>query len=141
MSLISEKVRPALYVKTNVSALVDTSNTAKLYGIYEGKVQQKVPVDRAYGVFNRQAMSPVLYTLSGAIADETDFWQLRVYAVAAITAETLLNLWVSTLGESLTLSGNTVTWCRRENDLPPTDRQLSDRYVFGRGALIRISAE
>lgn len=140
MSTISEKVRAALYTKTNVSALVDTANAAKLYGIYEGKAQP-VPVDRAYGIFNQQGHVPVVYTLGGTLADETVFWQLRVYANAQSVAESLLNLWVSTLGDSLTLTGNTVTWCKRENDLPPTDQQLIDRYVFGRGALIRISSE
>lgn len=140
MSLISEKVRAALFAKTNVSALVDTADAAKLYGIYEGKAPSNIPADRAFGVFNRQASAPVVYTLS-SLADETDFWQLRVYANAQSVAEGLLNTWVSTLGESLTISGNTVTWCKRVNDLPATDQQQSDRYVYGRGALIRISAE
>ena len=65
MSDISVKVKAALYVKTNVSALVDVSDAAKLYGIYEGKAVSNIPVDRAYGVFNSQAPAPVVYTLGG----------------------------------------------------------------------------
>ena len=136
MSVISEKVRAAIYTKTNVSAVV---GSGKLSGIYEGKAPAGAALP--YGVFNRQASAPVQYTFGGTIADETDFWQFRVYAEAQSTAESLLNAWVSTLGGSLTLTGNTVTWCKREQDLPATDQQQSDRYVFGRGALIRISSE
>ncbi len=135
MSAISEKVRAAIYTKTNVSAVV---GSGKLTAIYADKAPATAVFP--YGVFNRQASAPVVYTFS-TLADETDFWQFRVYSEAQSTADSLLTAWLNTLGESLTLTGNTVTWCKRENDLPNTDQQQSDRYIFGRGALIRISAE
>lgn len=141
MSDLSEKVRTAFYAKTNVSALVDPSSTAKLYGIYEGNAIAGIPTDRAYGVFNRQAISPVVYAMGQNRKSESDYWQLRVYANAQSVAESLLNLWVSTLGTTLTISGGTVERVWRERDLPPTDQQLTDRYIFGRGALIGIASK
>lgn len=135
MSQISEKVRTAIFVKTNVGAVVGAN---KLSGIYADKAPSNAVLP--YGVFNRQASAPLIYTFNG-LADETDFWQFRVYSEAQSTADSLLTTWISTLGESLTLTGNTVTWCKRVNDLPPNGQQQSDRYIFGRGALIRISAE
>ena len=136
MSAISEKVRTAIYTKTNVSAVV---GSGKLSAIYADKAPSNAVLP--YGVFNRQASAPVSYTFSGAIAEESDFWQLRVYSEAQSTAASLLNTWVSTLGDTLTLSGNTVMWCRRTNDLPNNDQQQTDRYVYGRGALIRIASK
>jgi hypothetical protein len=121
---------------------VDVANAAKLYGIYEGKAEAKIPVDRAYGIYNRQAPSPVTYAFNESRKLEKDYWQLRVYANAQSTAEAFLNLWVSTLGTTLTLAGGSVAErVIRFSDLPPTDQQLTDRYIFGRGALIEIASK
>jgi hypothetical protein len=135
MSSISEKVRAALYTKTNVSAVV---GGGKLSGIYADKAPANATLP--YGVFNRQASEPIQYTFGPTAVLESDLWQLRVYSESQKTAEDLLVAWVNTLGNTLTLSGNTVQWLAKVNDLPPNDQQQSDRYIYGRGALIRIVA-
>ena len=144
MSDLSEKVRTAFYTKTNVSALVDANNAAKLYGIYEGKAISDIPVvsgvQRAYGVFNIQAYEPIVYAFNDTQVLETFYYQLRVYAASQSLAESLVNLWVSTLGTSLTITGGTVERLWSVSGLPPTDRQQTDRYVWGRAALIGIAA-
>ena len=136
MSAISEKVRAALFTKTNVSAVV---GSGKLTAIYADKAPASAVYP--YGVFNRQASSPVTYSMGQTLLLEDDLWQLRVFSEAQKTSEDLLVAWYGTLGTTLTLSGNTVVWCARENDLPPVDQQLNDRWIYGRGALIRIASE
>jgi hypothetical protein len=133
MSIISEKVRTAIFSKTNVSAVV---GSGKLSAIYEGKALAGAIFP--YGIFNRQASEPVVYAFNVTQILEGDFWQFRVYAESQSVAETLLNTWITTLGTSLTLTGNTVGWCARVNDLPPTDQQLNDRFIYGRGALVLV---
>jgi hypothetical protein len=135
MSAISEKVRAALFTKTNVSAVV---GSGKLTAIYADKAPASAVLP--YGVFNRQASAPITYAFGPTAVLEDDFWQLRVYSESQKTAEDLLVVWVNTLGNDLTLSGATVRWLAKVNDLPNTDQQQADRYVYGRGTLIRIAA-
>lgn len=135
MSSISEKVRAAIYTKTNVGAVV---GSGKLSGIYADKAPANAVMP--YGVFNRQASSPITYAFNYTPVLEDDLWQLRVYSESQKTAEDLLVVWVNTLGNSLTLSGSTVEWIAKVNDLPNTDQQQADRYIFGRGCLVRIAA-
>lgn len=144
MSAISEKVRKAIFAKTNVGAVVGAS---KLTAIYSDKAHEGATFP--YGVFNRQGSEPVEYAFNTTQILESDLWQFRVYADEDSSttkepqelAEDLLAVWISTLGNSLTLTGNTVVWCARDNDLPNTDTQQANRWVYGRGALVRIAAE
>jgi hypothetical protein len=135
VSSISEKCRAAIYTKTNVGAVV---GSGKLSAIYADKAPSNVVLP--YGVFNRQASSPITYAFGYTQVLEDDLWQLRVYSESQKTAEDLLVVWVNTLGNSLTISGNTVEWIAKVQDLPNTDQQQSDRYIYGRGALIRIAS-
>lgn len=144
MSVISEKVRKAIFAKTNVSAVV---GSGKLTAIYADKAPESAVFP--YGVFNRQASEPIEYAFNQTQILESDFWQFRVYADEDSSttkepqelAEDLLAQWISTLGTSLTLTGNTVVWLARSNDLPNTDQQQKNRYVYGRGTLVRIATE
>lgn len=136
MSQISEKVRAAIYTKTNVGAVV---GAGKLTGIFADKAP--AGTDFPYGIFNRQASEPVQYAFNVTQILESDLWQFRVYAESQKDAETLLTAWINTLGNSLTITGNTVVWCARTNDLPPTDEAFIDRYIYGRGALVSIKTE
>ncbi len=136
MSAISEKVRGAIFTKTNVSAVV---GSGKLTAIYADKAPATAVLP--YGVFNRQAAENILYAMNETPVSERDYWQFRVYSEAQKTAEDLLVVWVNTLGITLTISGNTVERCVKRGDLPNTDQQQIDRYVFGRGALIEIASK
>ena len=139
MSSISEKVRAAVYVKTNVSAVVGANKYTAIYA-------DKAPPGAVfpYGVFNRQGSEPIEYAFTLTQILESDLWQFRSYADSQSVAAALLTAWISTLGNTLTLvtSGNErVAWMARVNDLPPNDQQLNDRYIYGRGALVRIATE
>lgn len=144
MSAISEKVRKAIFAKTNVSGVV---GSGKLSAIYADKAPEGAVFP--YGVFNRQGSEPVQYAFNVTQIIEGDFWQFRVYADEDTSttkepqelAEDLLAVWVSTLGNTLTLTGNTVVWCARSNDLPNNDQQQTDRFIYGRGTLINIKTE
>jgi hypothetical protein len=126
----------AFLTKTNVSAVV---GSGKLSGIFEGKAPAKQA--KPYGIYNLQAASPITYGFNVTQLAETNFIQLRVYADTPETAHTNLDNWVATLGNSLTVTGFTIGWLARENDLPPTDQLIAGEYVYGRGCLIRYTAE
>lgn len=144
MSAISEKVRKAIFAKTNVGAVV---GSGKLSAIYADKAPESAVLP--YGVFNRQGSEPVQYAFNVTQILESDLWQFRVYADEDSSttkepqelAEDLLAVWISTLGITLTLTGNTVVWCARSVDLVNNDQQQADRFVYGRGTLVNIKAE
>ena len=123
----------AFYTKTNVSAVV---GTGKLSGIFEGRAPSGQ--DLPYGTFNLQAAEKIQYAFSQTRIIEVLYVQLRVYSEHK-DAESLLATWVSTLGNALTVSGFTVEWIAEDGRLPPTDQIVSDRYVYGRGTLIKVA--
>lgn len=144
MSAISEKVRKALFAKSNVS---DVVGTGKLTGIHEGKAPAKAALP--YGLFQRQAPGPVEYTFGVTQVLEDDLWLIKVLAddLSSKTkepqefAEDMVTTWLETLGNTLTLAGNTVVWMERYGDMPPLEELKNDRYIYHRGALLRIGVE
>jgi hypothetical protein len=126
----------AFYTKTNVSAVV---GSGKLTGIFEGKAPQGT--NYPFGVWNFQGGEPVLYGFNTTQLAEGFYLQMRVYAKNQAQAHTLLATWISTLGNSLTVTGFTIGWLARHSDLPPIDQLVADEYIFGRGALIAVKAE
>lgn len=145
MSVISEKVRKAIFLKSNVAALVALG---KLTGIFETKApdQSSLP----YGIFQRQGPGPVTYAFGGpTLILEDDLWLFKVLAdeSSSLTkepqefAEDMLAVWSATLGGDLTIDGNTVAWMARFADMPPYEEQQSDRYIYHRGFLMRIKTE
>jgi hypothetical protein len=129
-------VAAAIYTKTNVSGVV---GTGKLSGIYEGKAPQGTAYP--YGVFNLQGASPVQYAFNVTPVLQEAFIQFRVYAESQEAAHTLLDAWIATLGNTLTVTGFTTEWLAVQNDLPPTDQLITGRYIYGRGTLVRIETE
>jgi hypothetical protein len=144
MSVISEKVRKAIYAKLNVAAVV---GSGKATAIYNAKAPESAAFP--YVVFNRQGSSPVTYTMGPTLALEDDLWLIKVIADEDSStskepqeiAEDVLNLCESTLGTSLTISGNTVSWLAREYDMPAYEERQGDRYLYHRGFLLRVQAE
>lgn len=144
MSVASEKVRKAIFAKSNVSAVV---GSGKLTAVYESKA----PADAVfpYGIFSRQAPGEVNYTFGTTNVLESDLWLFKVAADEGSSttkepqelAEDLLNVWESTLGTELTLSGNEVTWMARFADMPPIEQQQNDRWAYLRGFLMRVGVE
>jgi hypothetical protein len=123
----------AFYSKTNVSGVV---GSGKLSGIYEGRAPQGTP--HPFGVFNLQGAEPNQYAFNVTPVLEVFYLQMRVYAENAKSAEDLLDTWIATLGNTLTVTGYTVEWMAKQNRLPPIDQLIDGRYIFGRGQLIAV---
>lgn len=144
MSASSEKVRKAIFAKSNVPALVGPGLLTK---IYESKAANDAV--KPYGIFGRHSPGQVTYSFGPKNVNETDLWLFKVIADRETSgskepqeiAEDMLNLWETTLGNSLTLSGNTVVWMSRFADMPPFEEKLNDRFIFHRGFLMRIDTE
>ena len=129
-------VSAAIFAKTNVSGVV---GSGKLSGIWEGKAPQNTAYP--FGVFNLQGAPPVTYAFNVTEVLQEHLIQFRVYAETPEAAHTNLDAWIATLGNDLTVTGFTTAWLARELDLPPTDQLIAGRYVYGRGALVRIGTE
>lgn len=148
MSAISEKVRLALFAKSNVSTLVDPEDSQKLTAIYHNKARANGLFP--YGVIQRQAPGPVDYsfgTTGPTQVMEGDLWTLKVLVDSEMTdgdisaealAEQLSNAWCTLLGHTLILTGNTVAWMARFADMPPFEEKQGDRFILHRGFLLRI---
>lgn len=148
MSVNSEKVRKALFAKSNVAALV---GAGKLTGIYESKAPEGAALP--YGIFQRQAPGNPTYSMgtNGAATKqlETDIWLFKVLADEDSSttkepqefAEDMAGTWKATLGTTLTLSGATVRWMEWWADMPPLEQQESDQYIYQRGFQLRIEVE
>ncbi len=144
MSANSEKVRKALYAKSNVAAVV---GTGKLTAIYESKGPEDAVLP--YGIFQRQAPGSPVYSFGATQQLETDLWLFKVLADEDSSttkepqefAEDMAALWRSTLGTTLTLSGATIRWMQWAADMPPFEEQQGDRYIYHRGFLLRISTD
>lgn len=148
MSANSEKVRKALFAKSNVGAVV---GSGKLTGIYESQAPESA--DLPYGIFQRQGPGPVTYGFGTTTAPtqhmETDLWLFKVLADEDSSttkepqefAEDMAATWKSTLGNTLTLSGATVRWMAWFSDMPPLQQQQGDRWIYQRGFQMRIEVE
>lgn len=144
MSAISEKVRKAIFTKSNVPALI---GAGKLTGIHNAKAPENA--NFPFGVFSLQAPSPLEYTFGTRIALESGLWLIKVVADEDSSttkepqelAEEMLALWETTLGGDLTLAGNTVAWMARFSDIPAFEEQRSDRLIYHRGFLLEIGVE
>lgn len=147
MSAISEKVRKAIYAKCTPPASTAVIGTGKLTGIYEGKAPNEAVLP--YGIFQRFSAGEVKYTFGVTLALEDDIWLLKVLADESSSttkepqefAEDMLATWLTTLGNTLTIAGNTVAWLARHADMPPFEEQKDERFIYHRGALIRVKTE
>jgi hypothetical protein len=148
MSAVSEKVRKALYAKSNVSAVV---GSGKLTAIYDSKAPEDATLP--YGIFQRQAPGTPTYGFGTTAAPtkhlESDLWLFKVLADEDSSttkepqefAEDMAETWKTTLGNTLTLSGNTVRWMVWFADMPQLEEQQGDRYIYHRGFQLRIGVE
>lgn len=145
MSATSEKVRKALFAKSNVAAVV---GAGKLSAIYESKAPETATFP--YGIFSRIGPGPVTYAMGAPTKVlETDLWLFKVLADEDSSAtkepqelaEDLLGVWLTTLGNTLTLTGATIRWMAWFADMPPYEEQQAERYIYHRGFQMKISTE
>ncbi len=143
MSTISEKVRKAIFAKS--SPMVAAGRLTAIYHKLAGK-----KAVRPYGIFARQAPGAVKYNFGLTLAAEDDLWLFTVVTDEdSVPAgkepeefgEEMLSLWESTLGNSLTVTGNTVTWLARFSDAPSIEEKKGDRFIYLTRFLMRIVTE
>ncbi|TXH45710.1 MAG: DUF3168 domain-containing protein [Desulfurellales bacterium] len=143
MASIAEQVRIALYGKLNVAG-VTTYVSTRIFNL----VPATSPA-YPFIVFQRQAPGNVDYTLSGATAVEDDLWLIKAitteddnssYSPQEL-ADLILSACQTAIGTTMTLSANTVVWCRRFADIPPFVEATTDRLVYTHGFLLRVAAE
>jgi hypothetical protein len=141
MSVISEKVRVALYSKLNVSGVTSLATGGVHY--------QHAPNANVtpYVVFNRVAPGPVKRAAFGNQIIEDDLWQINAIVREGDSstlepvqlAQQILAACETAIGESLTLSGNTVEYCKRDGDIPSGKPELvNDSWVYYEGFNLRI---
>ncbi len=137
MSARSEIVRKAIFAKTNTANVV---GSGKLSGLYHDKAPSTAVFP--YGIIQRQANEVNQYAFGTTLILQGDLWTLKVISeVSAGDAETHLTAWIAELGITLNLSSGTLAWMAVEQDMPPFQEQLADRYLFHRGTQIRIRTE
>lgn len=142
MSAISEKVQAALFTKLNVSAVT----TAGATGVYESKAPSDASTP--FVLFNRQAPGAVVYAFGAPThVLEQDLWLIKAVVSEGDSttqspqalAEDIAQACETAVGNTLTLSGNTVVWCARFADMPGFEERQNDRYVYHRGFLLSVA--
>lgn len=143
MSVLSEKVRIALFAKLLVAGVTNLAT---------GGVHFEVAPETAnlpFVVFQRVAPGTVLYSLSGANQGEDDIWMIKSLAdedsVAALEPQTLNELILAAcqtaVGTQLSLTGAVTRAVRRTGDIPSFTETLSDRRIYHAGFYLRIFTE
>lgn len=140
MSSISEKVRIALFAKLNVSGVT----TLATGGIYHKKAPESA--NMPFVVFHRQTQKDVLYALGGNAVGEWDWWLIKALMdedssqtkEPEALAEEILTACETAIGNSLTLSGNTVRLVRRKMDIPDYIERLGDRDIHHHGFYLEV---
>lgn len=144
MSDISEKVRNGMYSALNVASVVGTGKATAIY--YANAPEDAV---LPYVVFNRTVPGRVERpVLSSTIIIESDRWDVKCIADEDSSttkdpqeiAQDILSLCESALG-SLSISGNTLEYHRRDADIPGFRELVNDRYVYHEGFvyLVKVS--
>jgi len=142
MSAISEKVRVALFAKLNVSDV-----TGLVTGIFHKQAPEGTA--RPYVIFQRQAPGPAIYALGNNLAAERDLWMIKALTdedssqtlEPEALGEAILAACETAIGDSMTLTGNTVRMVRRTQDIPSYTEKLSDRSIYHQGFFLDIFTE
>jgi hypothetical protein len=135
MSAISEKVRQALFTKMNVGSVV---GSGKASGVH----WKQAPESASYPfiVFDRAPLN-VEWSMGNTQQGERDRWFVKCLADEDSSAtkepselcEDILELAETAIGNSLVITGQTVSRVQRVADIPPILTQLNDRPIFQHG--------
>lgn len=141
MSVLSEKVRVALFAEMNVSAV----KTLATGGVWHLTAPPGTP--RPYVVFNRQASAPVVRAFNNTDIVENDLWLIKAISdedssqtmePQALNAE-ILNAIETAIGNELTLTGGGEVWnVERQNDMPEFTETANDRLLYHSGFMLRV---
>lgn len=141
MSVLSEKVRVALFGEMNVSNVT----TLATGGVWHMMAPPGTP--RPYVVFNRQSSAPVVRAFNNTNIVENDLWLIKVISdedssttkePQALNAE-ILNAIETAIGNELTLTGGGEVWnVERQNDMPEFTEIANDRLLYHSGFMLRV---
>ncbi len=141
MSVLSEKVRVALFDVLNVP---DVTNLAT-GGVHHLIAPKGTP--RPYIVFSRQAPGVLTYAFQNTRIAENDLWLIKAISDEDSSStkepqqlnEEILAMAESKIGNTLTLTGGSVTWnVERELDIPEFVEMMNDRELYNNGFLLRV---
>lgn len=141
MSVLSEKVRVALYAKLNVSGVTSLATG----GVYHLLAPESAT--KPYVTFNRQAAAPVVRAFENNLIAEEDLWTIKAVADEDSSttkepqqlAEEILAAAENAIGSSLSLAGGSETWgIERFADIPEYTETLNDRLIYHHGFILRV---
>jgi hypothetical protein len=150
MSAISALVRPALYLKLNVTDVTSLATGGVHYRVAPSKTvngSRIVSVNFPLVVFDRIPGS-VDYAFAGNIVGERDLWMIRAHVdedsdatkSPAELAEEILAACETAIGGTLDIPGKTVSCARRRGDIPLLTDDQSDRQVWMEGFYLDVYA-
>lgn len=146
MSVISEKVRAAIFGKLNVSTVL-ASGTGLATAVYNQKAPENAQLP--FVIFNYQSPGSIIRTFGQSLVLEDGLWLIKGLADedSSTTKEPqqvafeIANLCEAAIGNALILSGNEATLVERIQDIPPFIEVLNDRYIYHAGFLLRVAVE
>jgi len=143
MSIVSDRVRRAIFTKLNVTAVKSLATG----GVHHLMAAQGTA--KPYIVFNRQSAADVLYAFANTRIAENDLWLIKAISDEDSSTtkepqqlnEEILAAAEAQIGNSLTLDGGSVTWnVERFADIPEYVEMANDRLIFYNGFLLRVWA-
>lgn len=141
MSVLSEKVRIALYTKINVSAVLNLATG----GVHHLIAPQNA--SRPFVIFQRQAQTAISRGFGQNLIAEDDIWTIKAVTDEDSSTtkepqqlgEDILAAIETALGTSLTLAGGSETWLiERMADIPASMEVANDRVIFTSGFMLRV---
>lgn len=142
MSSLSAKIRTALYAKLNVASVVGSGKASAVY-------HQVAPLEAVYPfiVFNR-VPGLVNYAFQNTNHGERDIWFIKCLSDKGVNSakspqelnDEILLLAETAIGNTLTISGATVSRVTRIADIPEIIETISDRDIFQHGFQLEVYA-
>lgn len=142
MSVLSEKIRQALYQKLNVPSVVGAGLAT---GVYHKKAPERSRLP--YLIFARQAVGTLQGTFRGFLL-ESDLWLIKAITDENSSAtkepetlgEDILAAAETSIGGGIAITGGAIESVGRERDIPGYVEQQSDVTVYHQGFLLRVKA-
>ena len=140
MSVISEKVRVALFNKLNVSG-VTTLATGGVHHLHAPNTAVT-----PYVVFQRVAPGLVTRVVFGSQILENDLWQIKAIVREGDSttlepvqlAQQILAACETAINDELSITGNAVKFVKRVSDIPGFRELVNDSWVYHEGYNLRV---
>lgn len=135
MSIISEKLRVAIYAKLNVASVTSAGAT----GVYYHRVPEFAVLP--YVVFSRVAPGTLMRATFGNSLLENDLWQISGFAdedsdndrePQTVIADMLAAAETS-LADNITITGASVKYAKKFSELPSMSELSNGRWIYQEG--------